>query len=908
MTNNPFDLTVETLTSAPNEKPFLFKQPSITNLPYRIAIIGDHPSPDELLQATPFVGMAGKLLTGLLSKAGIVKEACLLTCWQTGCDESLQRILVEFNPNIILLLGRTSFMAATGKQKGLDDYRGSLFISDVIGPFLGRKCIASYHPTAVLRQYDWIAYLWFDILKVLQNATTPEFLLPQRNLKVSLSYEDLIQHLVDCNAANQPASIDLEGYWNNLSCCSIASGIGDSFIVPFANLDGTHYWNEEQEIEIWRHFAALLSNPNVPKIFQNGLYDRFVMQYGFQVPVLGNRDDTMLKWWEKYCELEKGLGVQASILTNEPYWKFERKSDTKEAYYLYCCKDSAVTYELSEKLETKLDPTQYKHYTLNMALLNPILYMELRGIRYDKKEACSRLAEINQHIYRYQSQLDALAGVGVGFAVSDGDTIRKSTKKIKVEFNPFAAFSTTGTNNLDGINREEKTKVLNKSTMEVLARVQSTMCHKKNQDLPKKDYEQTYPKILTLLQSPFPLTSEQIGYINIECGWSMNIKSPKYKDFLYKTLALPPQYKVEDGVRRLTTDSEALLKIQKKQPHQAVEIGIHIAELRTRAQMLEIGADPDGRIRCGYNLVGTVTSRISCYTSPTGSGYNLQTIPDRYLALPEGHPLREGMRDLFKADEGCLLFQCDLKGSDGWTIGCHLASLGDPTMLDDLRFGIKPAERICYMLRHGVHSLSGKDRAEIKLLLKEIKKEDWDYFVCKVGIWGLCYLMGIDLLGNQIMEESYGKVVKTRAEITEFRNAVFTAYDAPRWHRWMQNTLYKKPELKSPTGHTRRFWGRSSDILGQALANEPQEVTTYATKLALYNMWTDVENRQGNRLICEPLHTVHDSLLLQAKADKKDWVEEKLKGWFDNKITIAGITITIPYSFEVGTNWGFTDK
>jgi hypothetical protein len=92
-----------------------------------------------------------------------------------------------------------------------------------------------------------------------------------------------------------------------------------------------------------------------------------VLQYGFNITVQGNVDDTMLKWAEKWCEMEKGLGVQASILTKEPYWKFERKSSTKEQYYTYCCKDSAVTYELNAKMTRMLDAAQHEHYTLNVA-------------------------------------------------------------------------------------------------------------------------------------------------------------------------------------------------------------------------------------------------------------------------------------------------------------------------------------------------------------------------------------------------------------------------------------------------------------------------------------------------------------------------------------------------------------
>ena len=73
--------------------------------------------------------------------------------------------------------------------------------------------------------------------------------------------------------------------------------------------------------------------------------------------------------------------------------------------------------------------------------------------------------------------------------------------------------------------------------------------------------------------------------------------------------------------------------------------------------------------------------RVSCSTSATGSGFNLQTVT-------------KALRVLFKADPGYHLFQCDLSGADGWTVAAHSAALGDSTMLDDYLGGLKPAKLI----------------------------------------------------------------------------------------------------------------------------------------------------------------------------------------------------------------------
>jgi hypothetical protein len=287
------------------------------------------------------------------------------------------------------------------------------------------------------------------------------------------------------------------------------------------------------------------------------------------------------------------------------------------------------------------------------------------------------------------------------------------------------------------------------------------------------------------------------------------------------------------------------------------------------------------------------------------------------------------MRDLFLADPGYHMFQCDLKGSDGWTIGANLAALGDNNMLEDLRAGIKPASRICYMLRHGNGSLIRRPREEVKHLLKEIKKTDWDYFACKVGIWGICYLMGIDLLGEEIMEESQGQLIKSRSEIEDFRNAVYVGYNVKLWHNDMQRRLKLNPVLIAPSGHKRKFFARHTDMLGQALAHEPQAVTTYATNLAAWKLWNDNDNRvydsrpqssepsqnnygtsSGLQLVenrcslkIQPLHQVHDALIGQFRIEDTPWAVNKIKSYFDNPITVAGITLTIPFEGNYGPNW-----
>lgn len=858
--------------------------PTIDSTAYRIAIIGEAPGRDEVISGKPFVGASGRFLNLWLSRAGIVRDACFIgnICQhrppnndiklfsRTGPEitaglDQLSHDLQTFNPHICLLLGKTALWAALGSDN-LGNWRGSLFISPVEGPFLGRKCIASYHPAACLRQYEWSPLLFFDLKKCLSNANNHSLILPRREIKVNLSVSEICAELEEIKSKKPTIALDIEGYVDNMSCLSIATSADHVFIIPFATKAGTSLHSAEDELLLWRALSSILEDPTIPKVLQNSLYDRFVLQYSYKLVVRGVVDDTMLRHWELYCELEKSLGFQTSIYTDEPYYKFERKHDDLETFWTYCCKDSAVTHEINTKLGRYLDPMQDQHYRFNITLLNPLLYMENRGILYDTASAKLALEDVNSHVYNLQTQLDRMAGVGFDYLAPD-----------RVD------------------------------------RAKSIMGYKKNPNLPKKEYEQDFDKVVSIL-SQSTISAQDQGYVSTVLGTSMNLKSPLFKAYLYETLGLPKQYKVAPETRKesLSTDYLSLLQIQKKQPHPAVTLALELSTLRTRSQMLEIHADKDGRVRAGYNIVGTETGRLTCYTSPTGSGYNLQTIPSKDKSKPEGHPLRNGMRHLFLADPGYYMFQCDLSGADGWTVGAHLAALGDRTMLDDLLNKIKPAARICYMLRHGNASLAGKSRDEIRALLKEVKSEDWDYFACKQGIWGTCYLMGPDTLGLVIAIQSEGRRWMSRSEVKDFQNAVFAAYRVKMWHAATERKLAAKPELVAASGHRRRFFGRPGEILGQALAHEPQANTTYATNLAMYKLWTDSDNRKllGSRvsLRIEPLHQVHDALLGQFRIEDTAWAVTKIKSYFDNPIVIAGQKITIPFEGAYGTSWGNLDK
>lgn len=539
-----------------------------------------------------------------------------------------------------------------------------------------------------------------------------------------------------------------------------------------------------------------------------------------------------------------------------------------EVLHKYCCIDSAVTYEINQKCDKFLQPKSREHYQFNMVLQNVLMYMELRGIKYDKKKAKERLHEVQLQAYERQYDLDLLAGRGV-----------TNTDKVSL-----------------------------------MSQVKETMLYKNGSGQVKADFVNGgYDWCMRVLHGEAQLTKAELGRLGIELGVSLNLRSNRVMcNYLYKELNLPEQR--HPKTKQLSKDYESLLVLKKKSKHPIIDHILPLSELITRATQLETGCDPDGRIRSTYNGVGSETGRVTCKKSPTGTGRNAQATADENTLKEEGDLLREGLRDLLLADEGCYLAKCDLKGSDGWTIGAAMSVLGDDSMLRDLKAGVKPAQVLALALTYSLNNqhdearrvVTERNLVKLKQECSAIKKDDWLYFACKQCIWGFCYLMGAQKAASHVFKVSEGQVDLSTQQMEQIKKLLFLRYDVRKWWNAMQNKLERQPyppRLLSPSGHQRMFFARKQEILGEALAHLPQSVTTYATNIAVYRCWTDPENRIGNRLRVEPMHQVHDEMLCQFKIEDKDWALGKIRQWFNNTINIDNLDIIIPFDGAYGTNW-----
>jgi len=394
------------------------------------------------------------------------------------------------------------------------------------------------------------------------------------------------------------------------------------------------------------------------------------------------------------------------------------------------------------------------------------------------------------------------------------------------------------------------------------------------------------------------------GELNALLDRGVNVASPKFLDYLYGEppagWGFPKRYIKEKGknTTKLARGTDALLATYRQNKDRRLELSLLIIDRLTQLKTLRTKLDRDGRLRMSINIAGTEVGRVSVGASNTGSGYALHSTPDRH-------------RHLFPADLGYDFYQVDLTGADSWTVAAECLALGDPTMWDDLRAGLKPAKALSalYLDGPGANKLP---RAELLARCKELPK-DWLYAAAKKCTHGSNYGEGDVRIAETLLKDSWEAgegtlVTVTAAQCRRLQDLYFMRYvGVRRWQERVKMLLQRDGFLVAASGLKRDFFGNKRDhqTIKDALPFCPAANTAYCTNVALLKLWNDPENMGADgKRIARPLLTVHDSILMEAPHDRRDWMRERIPLWFANPICVAGTTFTIPYESMVGPSWG----
>jgi uracil-DNA glycosylase len=450
----------------------MIKVPSEGSPNARVMIVGEAPGKTEEEQGAPFRGASGFELTKMLREAGMDRSEAYVTnvckyrppgndMWGTSqkrqpwidtrktqpsgfvrhpelgywlhpyvyegvCE--LEREIAAVKPNLLIALGNTPLWAVTG-QSGITKWRGSIMPSRSL-PGLDQplKVLPTYHPAAILRQWDWRFVGVHDLRRAAKERLNPHIPIRARSYTVRPGFEaacKILEGIIARLEAGDRVRIatDIETAQRQITCIALAWSKSEAICLPFFSItpDDRCYWALDQEIQLVHLLKLILTHPNAYIIWQNGLYDcqYIVRQWGF-IPRFDA--DTMLLSHVMFSTLPKSLDFISSLHADPYcYWKddgkkYELGKDPEEKHWSYNCEDSCYTHEDEESLQHSLKALGYKRtiygtpQEIQHRMAKHVLRAMLRGVRWDFSLASKLIFQLQEARFKREEYLNAVIG------------------------------------------------------------------------------------------------------------------------------------------------------------------------------------------------------------------------------------------------------------------------------------------------------------------------------------------------------------------------------------------------------------------------------------------------------------------------------------------------------------------
>src|SRR6185437_6664303 len=320
----------------------------------------------------------------------------------------------RFKGSVVVPLGASALEASTDK-KGIMKWRGSVL------PVAGKWLVPSIHPAAMLRSPALLKtalYDWERIRGIVENGWQ------------AFEYE------LVCTVWNDARLVGLRDA--KVLACDIETVRGSSKVLCISFCaDGRTSYSVDCRKGIPPIVRELLES-RIPKIFQNGLFDTYILRCnGIKVrrfifdtclmfhaldnnagPVTSASSDRGSSTIKPYS-----LAYMASVFSPIPYWKDSGKDDgTGEAagayktnwqrFSEYNALDSLGTFIIAKELKRRLsEKGRLDFYRSQYAdLLYPILDLSLRGVRFDVGNARKARESLSTRCIELRDKVEALAG------------------------------------------------------------------------------------------------------------------------------------------------------------------------------------------------------------------------------------------------------------------------------------------------------------------------------------------------------------------------------------------------------------------------------------------------------------------------------------------------------------------
>lgn len=379
-----------------------------------IAIVGEAPGDGEVHRKTPMIGHSGTLLWNVLKQNKIDRHATFVTnlskrqiAFGKKDKENVGKqplshrefeqwkdlLLWELSqlPNLkyVVAAGNYALQALTGKE-GITSWRGSVLTASLPG---GRevKVICTFNPAMCLREPKTEIAFNLDLHKlrrVIDGKHNPK---PVETF-INPSYDDALAYLRELRTESQkhgtPVAFDIEVISNETACVGFANNATTAMCLNWRTLADQRYTVVEERT-LRREVQALLADPAVRLIAQNGMFDTYWMWYKDLIRVPRVWFDTMLAHHTLYPSLPHNLGYLTTQYTDHPFYKDEkdewREGGNIDDFWTYNGKDCCHTWEvhvreLAELKRAGLDQFFFSHV---MRLQPHLARMTVGGVKLD---------------------------------------------------------------------------------------------------------------------------------------------------------------------------------------------------------------------------------------------------------------------------------------------------------------------------------------------------------------------------------------------------------------------------------------------------------------------------------------------------------------------------------------------
>ena len=434
----------------------------------RILFLLEAPGSNETFNRRPAMGPAGQVLWQCANAVGITRQqVSLISVFPeqvthndreasislkgvkmfgrqgfTECGEEYaeraREVIQELRPNIVIAFGVPALRTLYPDSR-LQKLRGSILWSDLANC----KFISTVHPSFILKGNAIYRHVMgADLAKGKRESAFPEMREFERTLHLNPTPGEAIEFLREGRSAGAIAT-DIENLGPQMDCFSVALSPREAMCFPIFPA----VWNEWDQVRVLRAYAQLLGSSHVKKINHNLLYDLWFLYHQYGIVPCGPLIDTMVAFSVMYPTITKetsgasfnggggasdketagfpkALHFVCSLYSEQSYYKDEGKVITRadgtsdyEGRHRYNALDSAVAFEVGEKLEKEMDERGYRQtHDLTVRQIGSAIAIQHAGIRVDMDALALERERIVARMTALQAQIWEIIGYEVNLA------------------------------------------------------------------------------------------------------------------------------------------------------------------------------------------------------------------------------------------------------------------------------------------------------------------------------------------------------------------------------------------------------------------------------------------------------------------------------------------------------------